>query len=264
MRVSNIISISAIGASGVLAQSNNVTGQFGDAAVQTGNPVGMSVKATLPEGAFWTGPIDGNVRGSLIAKSGAGGVGVDYEATFSNLPTEGGPFIYHIHVAAVPEDGNCTGTETHLDQYARGEDPPCDASQPQTCQQGDLSGKFGHVNASAAANGTWAARFHDPYTSLVEGQGAYIANRSLVFHFANKTRISCANFAVLAGNATLPPAPTAYPSATGGSGSGAGASSATSTPAPSSTVPVTGAAAALDVVRNFAVAPLVVAFLALL
>ncbi|KAI1761003.1 superoxide dismutase [Hypoxylon sp. FL1150] len=257
MRFSNIISVSAIGASGVLAQSNNATGQLGDAAVQTGNPAGLSVKATLPEDPFWTGPINGNVQGSLTATSGAGGVGVDYEVSFSNLPSEGGPFIYHIHTAPVPENGNCTSTLAHLDQYIRGEDPACDPSRPQSCQQGDLSGKYGHINGT----GPYAVKYHDPYTSLVEGAGAYIANRSLVFHFANKTRITCANFTILGStNGTYPPSPTSYPTG-GSSGASAGISSPTST----STVPVTAAAAgALNLVKSLAVAPMVVAFLALL
>ncbi|KAI1775157.1 superoxide dismutase [Hypoxylon cercidicola] len=258
MRVSNIISISAIGASGVLAQ--NVTGQLGDAAEQTGNPAGLVAKAVLPENPFWTGPINGNVKGSVIATSGPGGVGVDYEVSFSNLPTTGGPFIYHIHVSPVPEDGNCTSTQAHLDQYIRGEDPACDPLRPQSCQQGDLSGKFGHINGSAP----YTARYHDPYTSLVEGAGAYIANRSLVFHFANKTRISCANFSVLATNGTLPPSPTSYPTAGSGSGSGSGGSSASAAPSATQTVPLTGAAGVLSVAKNFAIAPVVVAFLALL
>ncbi|KAI6081624.1 superoxide dismutase [Hypoxylon rubiginosum] len=250
MRVS-IISVSAIGASSVLAQGN-ATGQLGDAAVQTGNPAGLTVKATLPEDPFWTGPINGNVKGSLTATSGPGGVGIDYEVSFSNLPSEGGPFIYHIHTAPVPENGNCTSTLAHLDQYIRGEDPACDPSRPASCQQGDLSGKFGHINGT----GPYVVKYNDPYTSLVEGAGAYIANRSLVFHFANKTRISCANFSVVATNGTYPPSPTgSYP--TGGSG-------ASATPSPTSTVPVTGAAGALEVVKNFAIAPVVVAFLALL
>jgi len=40
----------------------------------------------------------------------------------------------------VPADGNCSGTLAHLDPFIRGEKPPCDASAPQTCQVGDLSG----------------------------------------------------------------------------------------------------------------------------
>ncbi|KAI1399339.1 superoxide dismutase [Hypoxylon fuscum] len=247
MRVSNIISISAISTSGVFAQGNNATGQLGDAAATTGNPAGKSVIAVLPEQAFYTGSLNGNVKGSVAATSGPDGVGVNYQVSFSNLPSEGGPFIYHIHVAPVPEDGNCTSTLAHLDQYIRGEDPSCDSTRPQSCQQGDLSGKYGKINGSAP----YTASFHDPYTSLTEGAGAYIANRSVVFHFANKTRISCANFSVLSTNST----PTTYPSGTGGS-------SATPTSSPS--IPVTAAAVALNVVKNLAIAPIVAGFLALL
>jgi hypothetical protein len=47
----------------------------------------------LPVNPFFTsGSLDGNVKGSIKATSGANGVGVDFEVSFSNLPTEGGPF----------------------------------------------------------------------------------------------------------------------------------------------------------------------------
>ncbi|KAI0889145.1 superoxide dismutase [Annulohypoxylon maeteangense] len=245
MRVLNLITLSAIGTSSVFAQSNNVTGKLGDAPATSGNPAGKIAIATLPEDAFWGGSINGNVRGHVAATSGVDGNGIDYEVSFSNLPTEGGPFIYHIHVAPVPSDGNCTSTLAHLDQTIRGEDPACDPARPASCQQGDLSGKYGKINGSAP----FAAKFHDPYTSLVEGDGAYFGNRSLVFHFNNKTRISCANFSVLSSNTTSP-----YPT---------GSSPAKSSPT-ASTIPVTGAGAALGVVRNLAFAPVVVAFFALL
>ncbi|KAI2471017.1 superoxide dismutase [Annulohypoxylon bovei var. microspora] len=247
MRVSNIITLSAIGTSSVLAQSNNVTGALGDAPATTGNPIGKGAIATLPENAFWQGSLNGNVKGHVSAKSGPDGNGVDYEVSFSNLPAEGGPFIYHIHVAPVPSDGNCTSTLAHLDQMIRGEDPACDSTRPASCQQGDLSGKYGKINGSAPFTST----FHDPYTSLVDGDGAFFGNRSLVFHFNNKTRISCANFTVVQANSTTP-----YPTS---SSSGAVKSSPTST-----SVPVTGAGSALNVVKNLAIAPVVAAFLALL
>ncbi|KAI1481961.1 hypothetical protein K445DRAFT_320785 [Daldinia sp. EC12] len=249
MRVSNIISLSAIGASSVLAQ-DNVTGKLGDAAVITGNPIGKTAVATLPEEAFWKGgSLNGNVKGSVVAKSGPNGEGIDYEVSFSNLPQEGGPFIYHLHVAPVPEDGNCTSTLAHLDQYIRGEDPACDPARPQSCQQGDLSGKYGKIQSSEP----FTAKFHDPYTSLKEGDGAYFGNRSLVFHFANKTRISCANFVVSGSNTTVP-----YPTGTG--------SIIKTSPAPtaSPSVPVTNAGAVFNVVKNLAIAPVVAGFLALL
>lgn len=51
----------------------------------------------------------------------------------------------------VPTDGNCTATEAHLDPYIRGEIPPCDNTQPETCQVGDLTGKHGNVTMSPFA-----------------------------------------------------------------------------------------------------------------
>jgi hypothetical protein len=52
---------------------------------------------------------------------------------------------YHVHLRAVPESGNCTETGGHLDSYVRGDTPPCVSAQPQTCEVGDLSGKYGTV-----------------------------------------------------------------------------------------------------------------------
>jgi hypothetical protein len=49
----------------------------------------------------------------------------------------------------VPADGNCTETLAHLDQYERGETPPCDPLRADTCQQGDLSGKHGKINGTS-------------------------------------------------------------------------------------------------------------------
>jgi hypothetical protein len=59
--------------------------------------------------------------------------------------------VYHIHAYPVPSDGNCTGTLAHLDPYIRGESPPCDPTEPQTCQVGDLSGKHGTINGTSAS-----------------------------------------------------------------------------------------------------------------
>jgi hypothetical protein len=56
--------------------------------------------------------------------------------------------VYHIHAYAVPADGNCSGTLGHLDPFVRGESPPCDPTQPQTCQVGDLSGKHGNITSA--------------------------------------------------------------------------------------------------------------------
>ena len=59
--------------------------------------------------------------------------------------------VYHIHDQPVPADGNCTATLAHLDPYIRGEIPPCDNTQPETCQVGDLTGKHGNVTISPFA-----------------------------------------------------------------------------------------------------------------
>lgn len=96
---------------------------------------------------------------------------------------------YHLHVAPVPEDGNCTQTLSHLDPFIRGEDPPCDPETPEACEVGDLSSKHGKADSDP-----FEVTFNDPYASLVDGTGAFFGNRSLVVHFANKTRITCANF----------------------------------------------------------------------
>ncbi|KAI1493746.1 superoxide dismutase [Biscogniauxia mediterranea] len=245
MRLSNIISLSVIGAGSALAQ-NTTTGQLGDATVTTGNPIGKSVKATLPDEPFFqTGSLNGNVKGYISAKSGANGVGVDYEVSFSNLPTEGGPFTYHLHVNPVPEDGNCTSTLAHLDPFIRGEEPPCDPTSPQTCQVGDQSGKYGKITSDP-----FTAQYHDDYTSLTEGVGSYFANRSFVIHFANKTRISCANFAIL-GNSSYPTNPT-------------GGATPSSTPSSSpTTIPVSGGPSDLSVAKHFVVVPVMALLLML-
>ncbi|KAI1188753.1 superoxide dismutase [Nemania serpens] len=207
MRFSSILVPSAMGIC-VLAQ-NDITGKQGDAVTVTNNPVGKQAIATLPDAPFFaSGALAGNVKGSVKATGGADGVGVDFEVTFSNLPTEGGPFTYHLHVDPVDGSGNCTKTLAHLDPFIRGEDPACDSAKPATCQVGDLSGKYGKITSDP-----FTAKFHDNFTALNEGPGSYFLNRSVVVHFANKTRITCANFEV---QSTPTPTPTGSASSTGG------------------------------------------------
>lgn len=56
------------------------------------NPVGKTYVAKLPETPFSPIDVEGNVKGSVTATSGAGGKGVDFKVKLSNFPTEGGPF----------------------------------------------------------------------------------------------------------------------------------------------------------------------------
>jgi len=124
------------------AQTSPPTGLLGDAQIVTTNPAGASYIALLPNSPLTT------VRGSLTAITSPSNFGIDVALTLSGLPTEDGPFLYHIHVDPVPADGNCTATLAHLDPFVRGEDPPCDAARKETCQVGDLSGKYGKINGT--------------------------------------------------------------------------------------------------------------------
>ncbi|KAJ0168485.1 Cell surface Cu-only superoxide dismutase [Colletotrichum tanaceti] len=189
MKVTSVVSVITVAVLGrAVAQS---TGELGDASVVI-NPTGIVYEAVLPEKPFFkAGSLDGNVKGSIVAITAPDGKGVEFKVKFSNLPKEGGPFAYHLHVDPVPADGNCTKTLAHHDPFIRGEATHCDASKPETCQVGDLSGKHG------AVSGDYEKTYVDPYLSIVEGPGSFFGNRSFVFHFANKTRISCANFKLI-------------------------------------------------------------------
>jgi len=198
-------------ATALFVTADPVTGALGNATEVTNNPVGVVYKAVLPQKQFFN-PTDerGNVKGEISATASPNGLGVVYKVTFSNLPTSGGPFPYHLHVAPVPEDGNCTKTLAHLDPFVRGEDPVCDSKNPETCQTGDLSGKYGKITSDP-----YTATYTDDFSATRSGLGSFFGNRSFVVHFANKTRITCANFAQVSApiNVTssatgTPPSPT--------------------------------------------------------
>jgi Copper/zinc superoxide dismutase (SODC) len=106
--------------------------------------------------------------------------------------------VYHIHDQPVPASGNCTATLAHLDPYVRGEEPPCDPTAPQTCQVGDLSGKYGKIPGT----GSFQASYLDLYTSTAQGPASFFGNRSIVVHAANKTRLTCANFQLVSSSGT--------------------------------------------------------------
>ncbi|KAE8452238.1 hypothetical protein EG329_001705 [Mollisiaceae sp. DMI_Dod_QoI] len=192
MYTSSILAVSLAALSFVAAQTTTdpVTGIVGNASVVENNPPGLVYTATLPTTEF-NNPADprGNIKGSVAAVASSNGIGVDFKVSFSNFPTSGGPFLYHIHAAPVTADGNCTNTLGHLDPFIRGETPACDAKLPQTCQVGDLSGKHGKISADP-----FTSTYHDDFASTLSGIGAFFGNRSITVHFANKTRITCANF----------------------------------------------------------------------
>jgi hypothetical protein len=125
--------------------------------------------------------------------------------------------VYHIHEKPVPADGNCTGAGAHLDPYKRGEVPLCDASKPETCQTGDLSGKHGNMTSR-----DFSAKYTDLYLATIASDPSYFGHLSVVFHLSNKTRISCANFTLNspgAGVTYTPSSGYALPTGTGTGGS---------------------------------------------
>ncbi|THV88395.1 hypothetical protein D6D27_07300 [Aureobasidium pullulans] len=172
-------------ATAVVAQSDTtpVTGKNGDATIQSHNPAGVAYIASL------TPTSKSNISGNVLALTSSDMVGVNFQIALTGLPSEGGPFLYHLHDYPVPADGNCTATGAHVDPFVRGEAPVCDPASPATCQVGDLSGKHGK-----STNETFSATYVDKYVSTVPGDGSFMGNRSIVIHFANKTRIACANF----------------------------------------------------------------------
>lgn len=194
-----------------------VTGQLGNASVVTNNPPGVVYTATLPAKPFFNpnNPL-GNIKGGITAKSNPDGIGVVFQVSFSNLPKTGGPFSYHIHVTPVPDSGNCTQTLDHLDPFIRGVKPPCDSSLPQTCQVGDLSGKFGVITSDP-----FSASYLDEFATTMPGLGSFFGNRSMVIHLANSTRVTCANFVQSGtksgsgGGSSSTNSPTTSPNATG-------------------------------------------------
>jgi len=102
--------------------------------------------------------------------------------------------------------------------------PGCDESLPQTCQVGDLSGKHGTIE-----NNTFVTTYTDDFASTALTP-SFLGNLSLTIHFANKTRITCANF-TLGGSSV---------GATGTNGTGGASSTGSATPTKTSPLQVTG------------------------
>jgi hypothetical protein len=111
---------------------------------------------------------------------------------------------------------------------------------------GDLSGKYGKMTGSS-----YQSSYLDLYTSTRAGPASFFGNRSVVIHTANATRLTCANFQIVAAaaNATASATASVRPSAS---------PSATSTRPPIQSF--TGAAAAQKWVSGAAVVAGVLAF----
>jgi len=174
------------------------TGGLAGTATASLNQASSTYLAVLPQ-VQYNPFVDSTVSGSIQAVGGP--QGVSFSVNLTNLPSQAqyGPFAWHIHTLPVPGDGNCTATMGHLDPTNRGELVMCDASQPATCQVGDLSGKHG---GKITTNGSFVTAFVDPYLSVQTESSGFFGGLAFVLHTGNTTRITCANFEAVGGNAT--------------------------------------------------------------
>lgn len=143
------------------------------------NPKNIVAIADFPFGG------DKNIKGNVVFTSTGKHVNVHVDMT--GFPHNEGPFYYHIHERSVPENGNCEACGLHFNPY--NSSPDCLAQKHDGyCQVGDLSGKHGAINSTC-----FEFKFTDPYLSLNKRSKSYIVGRSLVFHYANMTKLACAD-----------------------------------------------------------------------
>ncbi|KXN65761.1 Cu,Zn superoxide dismutase-like protein, partial [Conidiobolus coronatus NRRL 28638] len=118
----------------------------------------------------------------------------EIELSFQNIPEIEGqcPYSWHIHEKPVDDSGDCGSTGGHFDPAGfnpggNSADYKCDPDNKyDTCEVGDLSGKYGKVHP-----GQLAYKFSDEDV-LLNGENGIIG-RSVVMHLGDKTRIVCAN-----------------------------------------------------------------------
>ncbi|KAI1629789.1 superoxide dismutase [Exophiala viscosa] len=183
-----------------------------DAPITENNPKMATYQAVLQESQ----PVQGQITGV----SNDNGTGVNFNVNFFGFPdASAGPFAYHIHEFAVPGDGNCTGTGGHLSPYGRNETPPCDATQPETCQPGDLSVKHGDI-ADTAREKNFQVTYLDLYVSTDPTSPTFFGNRSVVVHASNGTRLNCGNFTQQTATNATETVSAPSPTKTGGAESG--------------------------------------------
>jgi hypothetical protein len=176
-----------------------MSGPGGNATIQNNNPP-ATYMAVLPLTDFdnFTNSTNGTesiaIAGSITGMANSNGTGVIFYVEFSGFPSESkyGPFAYHIHNMPVPPDGNCTGTLGHLDPTDRGEYHPCENTQPETCQAGDLAGKHGNITRTR-----FTSSYLELYLSTTPGSPYFFGDKSVVIHTSNTTRLTCANFTMI-------------------------------------------------------------------
>ncbi|KAM9903374.1 hypothetical protein OXX79_003402 [Metschnikowia pulcherrima] len=134
-----------------------------------------------PFAAVYTAIFDKGILGTVVFWSLNGYVSVGVALT--NLPSRGGPFMYHVHQQKVT-GGSCASTQGHFNPYCGVLNAPSQAE----FEVGDLSGKHGMIRGTSTA-----VTYEDRYLSLNPSNRAFIGNLSIVIHLANGDRIACAN-----------------------------------------------------------------------
>lgn len=175
--LSHLLSLVALTASVLLA---------GEAPTVSDSPAGAELTATFPLGG------SSQVQGSVVFSALDDGQ-VQVSVNVSGLPTTGGPFTYHIHEAAVPQNGSCVATGGHFNPYGG---VPCkNASSYAECEVGDLAGHWGAINSTSLET-----TYVDPYLLLNPDSKSSPYGLSVVIHYANTTRIACANLEETSGS----------------------------------------------------------------
>lgn len=149
--------------------------------VLTDSPTDVTLKATFNK----------TISGFVEFYSTNGSVTVDVD--LSGLPASGGPFLYHIHQKPVPANGSCTATLGHFNPYNGSETATTAAGK----EAGDLSGKHGTILGTSLKTS-----YIEPYLSLDLLDKAYFGGLSVVVHYANTTRLACANILEVSLSAT--------------------------------------------------------------
>ncbi|KAG9293441.1 hypothetical protein G9A89_009165 [Geosiphon pyriformis] len=108
----------------------------------------------------------------------------------SGLNNQTSVYPYHIHTTPLSPDGNCTSARGHLDPKNIGDPFICPSASPGSCQEGDLSGKYGKLQGSIT--GKAQSSYTDAFLSWTVPETT-ILGRSVVIHLFNGTRYACAN-----------------------------------------------------------------------
>ncbi|KAJ1962020.1 hypothetical protein IWQ62_003662 [Dispira parvispora] len=103
-------------------------------------------------------------------------------------------YTLHIHENPVNATGDCNSAGGHFDPLHVKTNPDeyhCDPERPvETCEVGDLTGKFGTIKSSESGSyfaSDWSDR------QIGTSPELFVAKRSIVLHDSANTRVACGN-----------------------------------------------------------------------